>query len=261
MPATRLVAPTFSDEQLEELLDLIGDSDSVELKLTVPESEQYATARALGVDPLDAQIRQVYFFDTPSLTLNRNGLVVRARRVQRKKGGDSIVKVRPVVPSQLPEKLRGSPDFNVEVDAMPGGFVCSGTLKQRVENHEVRSVVEGDQPVRGLFSKAQRALGAEQAPDDIELDELQVLGPILVLKLRFEPEGYGRPLVAELWTYPDNSRVLELSTKCAPSEAFQVAAESRAFLAGRGVDLAGEQQTKTLKALKACVSRTARAVG
>jgi hypothetical protein len=44
--------------------------------------------------------------------------------------------------------------------------------------------------------------------------------------------------------------VLELSTKCAPSEAFQVAAETRAFLNGRGVDLAGKQETKTRKALE-----------
>jgi hypothetical protein len=258
MTASRAVAPTFSDEQLAELLDLIGDSDSVELKLTVPESEHYVTGRALGVDPLGAQVRQVFFFDTPSLTLNRNGLVVRARRVQRKRGGDSIVKVRPVVPSRLSDKLRRSPDFNVEVDAMPGGFVCSGTLKNAVGNDEVAGAVEGARPLRALFSKAQRTLLAEHAPKGAELDELSVLGPILVLKLKFEPEGLGRQLVAELWTYPDNSRVLELSTNCAPGEAFQVAAEARAFLWGRGVDLAGEQQTKTLKALKACVSRITR---
>jgi hypothetical protein len=30
-----------------------------------------------------------------------------------------------------------------------------------------------------------------------------------------------------------------------PADAFQVAAESRAFLTSRGVDPAGEQQTKT----------------
>jgi hypothetical protein len=53
-----------------------------------------------------------------------------------------------------------------------------------------------------------------------------------------------------MWLCPDNSRILELSTKCAPSEAFQVAAESRAFLADRGVDLGGEQETKTRKALE-----------
>jgi hypothetical protein len=52
-----------------------------------------------------------------------------------------------------------------------------------------------------------------------------------------------------MWFYPDGSRVLELSTRCDTSEAFQVAAESRAFLATNGVDLSGEQETKTRKAL------------
>ena len=73
---------------------------------------------------------------------------------------------------------------------------------------------------------------------------------MLVLKLKFAAKGYGRKLVAELWLYPDNSMLLELSTKCAPAEAFQVAAETRAFLAERGIDLSGEQETKTKKALE-----------
>jgi hypothetical protein len=64
------------------------------------------------------------------------------------------------------------------------------------------------------------------------------------------PEGYGRRLVAEVWLYPDGSRILELSTKCKPGEAFQVAAETRAHLSGLGVDLFGEQQTKTRTALE-----------
>jgi len=68
--------------------------------------------------------------------------------------------------------------------------------------------------------------------------------------LKFAPAGYGRGLVAEMWLYPDGSRLLELSTKCVPAEAFQVAAETRAFLAGRGVDLGGDQETKTRKALE-----------
>jgi hypothetical protein len=61
--------------------------------------------------------------------------------------------------------------------------------------------------------------------------------------------------VAELWMYPDNSRVLELSTKCDPGEAFQAAAETRAFLSSRGVDLSGDQETKTLKALEYFAAR------
>jgi hypothetical protein len=51
--------------------------------------------------------------------------------------------------------------------------------------------------------------------------------------------------------------VLELSTKCDPQEAFLAAAETRAFLTQRGVDLFGEQQTKTRKALEFFSARLA----
>ena len=80
---------------------LVREADSIELKLTVPELAYRSTAAALGVDPLDAQIRQVFFFDTPDLTLNKAGVVARARRIQGK-DSDSVVKLRPVVPDQLP---------------------------------------------------------------------------------------------------------------------------------------------------------------
>ena len=113
----------------------------------------------------------------------------------------------------------------------------------------MRGTISGGEPLRKLFSKPQRAFYADHAPDGVELDDLSVLGPIFVLKLKFSPKQLDRRLVAELWLYPDGSRVLELSTKCVPSEAFQVAAETRAFLADRGIAATGEQQPKTRKAL------------
>ena len=245
--ATKTRAP--SDEDLAEFIALTKGADSVELKLTVPVSDRSRGAAALGVDPLDAQIRQVYFFDTPELTLNKSGVVVRARRVQGK-GDDTVVKLRPVVPNDLPSELRRSPNFGVEVDAMPGGFVCSGSMKRALKSADVRDAVLGKRPVRKLYSKEQRALYSAHAPEGLELDDLSILGPLSVLKLKFTPEGYDRRLVSELWLYPDNSMILELSTKCAPSESFQVAAEARAFLTQKGVELTGEQQTKTKKALE-----------
>jgi hypothetical protein len=238
----------LSQEQIAEMLELIKDSDSVELKLTVPEHDQRSAVVALGMDPLEAQIRQVFFFETPDLALDKLGVVVRGRRVQGK-GDDSVVKLRPVVPSELPAELRAATGFRVEVDALPGGFVCSGTLKRTLDSGEVKKTVAGERPVRKLFSKQQRAYFAEHAPG-IELDDLSILGPIFVLKLRFTPEELGRRLVAEMWIYPDGSRVLELSTRTATNEAFQVAAEARAYLAGQGIDLSGEQETKTKKALE-----------
>jgi hypothetical protein len=110
--------------------------------------------------------------------------------------------------------------------------------------------VAGKRPLAKLFSKEQRAFFAEHAPEGVGFDDLSILGPIFVLKLKFSPEGLDRKLVAELWMYPDNSRVLEFSTKCAPEEAFQVSAEARAFLTKRDVSLGGEQEAKTNKALQ-----------
>jgi hypothetical protein len=248
MTATSKTMPRLSDDEVARAIELIKDSDSVELKLTVPEADHRSAVQALEMDPLDAQIRQVFFFDTPDLALNKQGVVVRARRVQ-KKGDDSVVKLRPVVPSELPKRIRRAPEFGVEVDAMPGGVVCSGSMKG-TPRVAVREAVAGKGRLRDLFSKEQRGFYADHAPEGIVLDDLALLGPIFVLKLKFAPKDFGRKLVAEMWLYPDNSRILELSTKCVPGEAFQVAAETRAFLAERGVDLGGEQETKTRKALE-----------
>ena len=243
-----MTAVAIPDERLRDMLALAGAADSVELKLTVPEAAHRSTAVALGMDPLNAQIRMVSFFDTPELTLNRAGLVVRARRVQGR-ADDSVIKLRPVDPAAIPDALRRSPSMVVELDAMPGGYVCSASMKARLGEDDVRRRATGDRATRKLFTKEQRAFYAEHAPDGIGLDDLTLLGPILVLKLNFTPPEFGRKLVAELWFYPDGSRILELSTKCPPSTMFQTAAEARGFLAGRGVDLSGEQQTKTAAAL------------
>ena len=94
----------------------------------------------------------------------------------------------------------------------------------------MRAAALGKKPLHKLFTKGQRAFFAEHAPDGIELDDLSILGPMNVLKLKFSPTDFARRLVAELWLYPDGSRILELSTKCLPSETFQVAAETKAFL-------------------------------
>jgi hypothetical protein len=242
------VIPTLSDQELAELLDTIGASDSVELKLTVPVSDRSRTGEALGVDPLDGQIRQVYFFDTPDLALNARGIVVRGRRVQGR-GDDSVVKLRPVVPAELPADVRRSPQFGVEVDAMPGGtYVCSGSMKRRMDPI-VKAAVSGEEPLRKIFSKEQRALYESHAPEGLELDDLSILGPIFVFKVKFAPKGTNQKFVAELWLYPDNTMLLELSTKCTPSEAIKVMVETRMFLTQHGVDLSGDQETKTKKAL------------
>ena len=102
----------------ERLLPLLRQVDSVEL-MTVSELHQCSTVVAFELDPLDAQV-------SPGLLLRhvgprarpRAGVVVRARRSQGK-GDDSVVKLRPIVPAELPKAVRRSPGFSIEVDASP----------------------------------------------------------------------------------------------------------------------------------------------
>jgi hypothetical protein len=75
-------ASILTEEQRRDLLTLVADADTVELKVSIPASGVRSAGDSLGMDPLDAQIRQVYFFDTPGLTLNEHGVVARASRIQ-----------------------------------------------------------------------------------------------------------------------------------------------------------------------------------
>ena len=243
-----LATPTLTDEALAEMLSLMQGAGSVELKLTIPEPSQRSTVLGLGMDPLGAQVRLVHFFDTPDLQLESAGVVVRGRRVAGR-GDDSVVKLRPVVPSELPRKVRESRWCMVEVDAMPGGFVCSASMKG-VPDTAVQDVAAGSAPLRKLFSKEQRAFFAEHAPEGIGFEDLVAPGP----DLRPQAQGERRGLRAQ-----DGRRAVAVSRRDAdpralhevrPDEAFQVAAESRAFLTERGIELGGAQTTKTRKALE-----------
>jgi hypothetical protein len=242
-------SPHLVSDDLVKLLELVQGSDSIELKATVPDVSHRSTIAALDLDPLDAQIRQVFFFDTPDLDLNKAGVVARARRV-KDRDHDSVVKLRPVVPSELPADVRRSPNLSVEVDVIPGAYVCSASCKRTLDQTVIRPTIHGERPLRKLFSKEQRAFYTAHAPEGLAIDDLSILGPIFVLKLKVQPKTFSRRVVVEMWLYPDGSRILELSTKCAPGEGLQVASDIRDFLGGKGIELGAEQQTKTKSALE-----------
>ena len=195
---------TLNNKQVEELFGLMKHSDSVELKLTVADSAVRSTVDALGMDPLEAEIRQVVFFDTPDLALSKAGVVVRARRMQGG-GGDTVIKLRPVNPANLPPEVRQSASVKVEVDAMPKGFVCSASMKGKTKADDVRAVILGKMKIRDL---------------------LVVQGAHLVVTVR-PGEGYDavvfrtgvfrRLMVDEATTMPRTSRSRESGASARPA--------------------------------------------
>jgi hypothetical protein len=250
-PSQAGLAQPLTSEQLVEMFRLVKGATSVELKLSVPLTSGRATVKSIGLDPVEAQPRQAFFFDTPDLALNKAGVVVRARRIQGG-GGDTVIKLRPVDPSTIDPELRRSGAFKIEVDAMPGGFVCSASFKGVCSGEEVLDVTSGAMPLRKLFSKEQRAFYDAHAPAGLTMDKLILLGPTFLLKAKHQPKAkdFDRPIVLEVWIYPDGSFVLEVSTKCLPKEAFQIAGDFRAYLARHGILVAADQSAKTKTALE-----------
>jgi hypothetical protein len=116
----------------------------------------------------------------------------------------------------------------------------------------VLDVTTGEMPLRKLFSKEQRAFYDAHAPAGLTMDKLVILGPTFLLKAKHQPKAkdFDRPIVMEMWLYPDGTRVMEVSTKCAPKEAFQVAADFKAYLASHGIVLGADQSAKTRTSLE-----------
>src|SRR5262245_44366277 len=163
----------LSDVQIGEVMGLLSGVESVELKVTIGADSHRATISGLEIDPVEAEPRQVYFFDTPRLALNEAGIVVRARRIQ---GGaaDTVIKLRPIVPAEIPDSLRRSEACKVELDVIPGGFVCSASFRGKSNGEEVHEAVRGAIPLSKMFSKDQRAFYRKHAPTGIEIDNLSV---------------------------------------------------------------------------------------
>lgn len=210
--------------------------DRVELKIILPVVGHEQALAVLGADPRGTRLRRVYFLDTPDLELAGRGVIVRARRT-RHGVDDSVVKLRRGAAVSLPGQVRRSPNLTVELDALPGTILWSAALRQRLQPAVVRAAVNGRRPLRTLLSREQRAFLLAHATAGVQLDDLRVHGPIEVCRMATTPSGPGRGLVLESWVYPDGSRLLEASTKCAPGRAVRIAARMERALRNSGVAL------------------------
>ena len=132
---------------------------------------------------------------------------------------------------------------------MPGGYVCSASYRRSLAPENLHSVVERRRPVSDLLSPKQRWFLRDHSPGRLTPDDLTVLGPVHVMKLKAAPRGLRPKYVVELWMFPDGSRILELSTRCKPQRFFGIATQAREFLSERGLSLDGDVATKTGTAL------------
>jgi hypothetical protein len=146
--------------------------------------------------------------------------------------------------------VRSSKNLKVEMDVTRGSYVVSASLKGSRRLGAVREALTGGRTLERLFTKEQRSFYADHAPDGVSWDDLVPLGPVLVVLLKFVPEGYPNRTTIEQWHYPGQVPLVELSTKATPETVLQVAADAVRYVRGLGLSAAGTQEPKTRKALE-----------
>lgn len=174
---------------------------------------------------------------------------MRGRRTQGD-DDDTVVKLRPVVPRDLPTAVRTSPNLKVEMDVTRGSYLVSASLKGRRRKGAVDEVLGGERPLERLLTKEQRALIAEAAPKGIDWPDLAALGPVFVVVVKGSPSGFAHKVTDEQWHYPGQVPFMELSTKARPLDAGRLYTEVAQYLRGLGLRAAGSQEPKTRKALE-----------
>lgn len=107
----------MTDADAKKPLALDPCIGAIEIKLTANARDEAAVREAFDAEDVEAERREIYFYDTLGLDLFEAGVVLRARLV-RDGADDSTVKLRPVAPERLSDDWKQTEGFEVELDAV-----------------------------------------------------------------------------------------------------------------------------------------------
>ena len=236
-------------ETLRREIQIDPSIGAIEIKITAQARDEDAVRLALDSADIEAERREIWFYDTPELDLFEAGLVLRARLVHGD-ADDSTVKLRPVDPRTVDDYWKKTPGFEIELDAVGEDAICSAKLSVDQKRGEIADVAAGKRPIKSLFSKVQERLVEEYWHDEVDWHALKAFGPVAARKWEFTPKGFDYEVTIEEWVLPDQSDLVEISIKAPPGEAASASEGFLQQLRQRGLDPEGAQQTKTRAALR-----------
>jgi hypothetical protein len=226
-----------------------GWVDAVEIKVTIPPDRELRAERTMQVNEDSADIRLIYFYDTPELDLFDAGVALRARLVKGD-DDDSTVKFRPVDKAKISKEWQRLEGFKMEADWVGDRIVCSASLTGVQERDEIADVANGKRAIDKLFSKDQERFLRHFYKGPVDFAMLRVMGPIRVLRWKLTHEAFAHRLTIEEWRLPNGDDLVELSIKVPPSTAHQAQRVFEDFLTKLDLDPRGGQETKTRTALE-----------
>jgi hypothetical protein len=244
-PAGDVVEVVPAGTDLEGKADLL--EGNVELKITFAPAEIDAAVTRFRLTPDDATRREVYFYDTLDLTYSDAGLVLRARKTIDGPD-DSTVKLRPRTAAAIDPAWLDLDGFKCEEDRVGDQSVGSCSLTVAQDRGEIDAVAAGERAVVKLYSREQEDFAAAEA-GFADWDALVPLGPVAAQVWKVRVRSLEPRLTFELWTLPDDTRLLEVSARVPAADADATQAALRAYLEARGFDASSAGETKTRAAL------------
>ena len=229
-------------------MDGVEIMDAVETKVTIRPDQELRAERAMELNEDTAEVRVLYFYDTPRLALCDAGVTLRARLVKGD-DDDSTVKFRPVEAAKISEEWKQRKGFKLEADCVGDRVICSASLTVIQNRDEIDEVAKGKRPIAKLFSKEQERFLSEFSQGPVDFGTLRVLGPIRVLRWKLTQKGFPHELTLEEWRLPDGEEIVEVSIKTSPQEALQARKDFESHLRKLKLDPEGAQETKTRTAL------------
>jgi len=224
-----------------------ASSENVEIKIDLADA---ATAlAALGLADRDADTTQtIWLYDTPQLALYDAGAILRARKVHDG-GDDSTVKARPMTAAQMSAAWLAQPGAKCEIDQTLASGISSCSLTDGVDHGAIDDVGDGG-PIASLYTTDQLVFLGSIA-GTVDLATLSRAGPIPSTVWSLAPSDLATPLSLERWELPDDTTLLEVSTRVVHDAAPAATQAVLAWLAARSLALADDQGDKTPVALAA----------
>jgi hypothetical protein len=196
----------------------------------------------------DGRPREVWYFDTPSLTLFDHGAVVRLRvdLATGEGGGELTLKAANqdcarIDPALVPPR-EGKCEYDVHGDSVKGAV----SLSQRLGRGTVLALLAGQVSLADVLSPAQARLltdgmGVRSVPRDVVR-----LGPANLASYR----APGKRYTVDVWQLPRDKRYVEISQKTGRGEAADVQRQLEKRLRNAGVTACADQSSQAESKLR-----------
>ncbi len=220
---------------------------SAEVKLLLLPKDTRAAIAALNFK--NERAGRAYFFDTSSLDLLSQGVIVRIRQGAV---NDLTVKLRRREGKAFSDPSEGREGFKCEVDRNAGETNYSYSIGSK---YAAVPVPETGSEILNLLSVGQKKL-LEEAQVSIDWRRVKRIADIKTTDWQTEARPQFKKLTMELWESPACS-ILELSTKVESHAGPSAYAELKRLVNAKGFPLNASQRPKTTMVLEAVTHTTA----